>query len=151
MPSIQGFSTLRARSYIFRLPLFTRAILLSIICFWLASLPDFWDVRVWGSLIPDKISFATGYRLNTFPLIHLNFIHAVLNAIALTPLMERFENEYGTLTTLALFFGRKDNTLEFNFCAIDLTEAALTTIPAVLYLIIEIAVLRANNAVMGAR
>lgn len=32
-----------------------------------------------------------------------------------------------------------------------LTEAALTTIPAVLYLFIEIAILRANHAVMGAR
>ncbi|KAL7923146.1 hypothetical protein ACQKWADRAFT_290091 [Trichoderma austrokoningii] len=132
MPSIQGFSTQRARSYLSRLPLFTRAILLSIACFWLAGLPGFWDVRVWGSLIPDKISFASGYRLNTFPLIHLNFFHALLNAIALAPLMERFESEYGTLTTLALFFG------------------PLTTIPAVLYLLIEIIVLRANNAVMGA-
>lgn len=60
MPSIQGFSTQRARSYISRLPLFTRAIILSIACFWLATLPGFWDVRVWGSLIPDKISFASG-------------------------------------------------------------------------------------------
>lgn len=60
MPSIQGFNTLRARSYIFRLPLFTRAILLAIICFWLASLPGYWDVRLWGSLIPDKMSFAAG-------------------------------------------------------------------------------------------
>ena len=31
MPSVQGFSTLRARSYVFRLPLFTRAIVLVII------------------------------------------------------------------------------------------------------------------------
>lgn len=30
-----------------------------------------------------------------------------MNIIALTPLMERFESEYGTLTALALFFGRK--------------------------------------------
>ncbi|KAF5008806.1 hypothetical protein FDECE_4919 [Fusarium decemcellulare] len=29
----------------------------------------------------------------------------ILNVLALTPLMERFEGEYGTLTTLALFFG----------------------------------------------
>ncbi|KAH6606291.1 hypothetical protein Trco_005444 [Trichoderma cornu-damae] len=150
MPSIQGLNTLRARSYIFRLPFFTRAILLGIACFWLASLPGFWDVRVWGSLIPDKISFATGYRLNTFPLVHLNFIHALLNAIALTPLMERFESEYGTLTTLALFFGRMHNNLSLDSYAVSLTESALTTIPAILYLFIEIAILRANHAVMGA-
>jgi len=46
--------------------------------------------------------------------------------------MERFESEYGTLTTLALFFG------------------PLTSIPAVLYLIIERFILRADNTVMGA-
>lgn len=45
--------------------------------------------------------------MNTFPLIHLNFLHALLNVLALTPLMERFESEYGTLTSLAMFFGRK--------------------------------------------
>jgi hypothetical protein len=32
----------------------------------------------------------------------------LLNVIALTPLMERTECEYGTLTTFALFFGRED-------------------------------------------
>lgn len=47
------------------------------------------------------------YRLNTFPLIHLNIFHAILNILALTPLMERFEAEFGTLTSLSLFFGRE--------------------------------------------
>lgn len=51
------------------------------------------------------------YRLNTFPLIHMGFFHAFLNLLALTPLMERFEGEYGTLTSLALFFGRKYSPL----------------------------------------
>ena len=48
------------------------------------------------------------YRLNTYPLIHVNFLHALFNAFALTPLMERFEAENGTLVTLAMFFGRAD-------------------------------------------
>lgn len=30
-----------------------------------------------------------------------------MNVLALTPLLERFESEYGTLTALALFMGRK--------------------------------------------
>lgn len=47
------------------------------------------------------------YRTNTFPLVHAGFFHAFMNIIALTPLLERFEAEYGTLTTLALFLGRK--------------------------------------------
>jgi membrane associated rhomboid family serine protease len=47
------------------------------------------------------------YRTNTFPLVHAGFFHAFMNIIALTPLLERFEAEYGTLTTLALFLGRE--------------------------------------------
>jgi len=49
------------------------------------------------------------YRLNTYPLIHLGFLHAFLNAIALVPLMERFEAEHGTLLTGAMFLGRKSS------------------------------------------
>lgn len=45
--------------------------------------------------------------MNTFPLIHLNLLHALLNLLALTPLLERFESEYGTLTSAAMFFGRE--------------------------------------------
>lgn len=126
MPSVQSFNTLRARSYVSRLPLFTRAIIIIILAVWLAGFQSFLDVRQWGSLIPDQISIfagetcpdalygksadllcVTAYRLSTFPLIHLNFFHALVNVLALTPLMERFEGEYGTLTTVALFFGRK--------------------------------------------
>jgi len=45
--------------------------------------------------------------MNTFPFIHLNLFHAVMNILALVPLLERFEAEHGTLTSLALFFGRR--------------------------------------------
>ncbi|KAG5949922.1 putative rhomboid protease [Claviceps sorghi] len=132
MPNIQGLNTVRARSYVFRLPLFTRCVILLILVFWILSFPSLWDLRQWGSLIPDKVTFATGYRLSTFPLVHLNLLHAILNVVALTPLMERFENEYGTLTSLALFFG------------------PLTTVPALLYVAIERLVFRGNRSVMGA-
>jgi glycosylphosphatidylinositol transamidase len=90
-----------------------------------------WDVVQWGALIPKEIGLSTSpynlsqhffrrlcliyranlsihavYRTNTFPLIHAGFFHAFMNVLALTPLLERFEAEYGTLTTLALFLGR---------------------------------------------
>ncbi|KAK9794287.1 putative Rhomboid family protein [Seiridium cardinale] len=132
MPNIQGLSTLRARSYVFRLPLFTRAMVLIIVVLWLVGIQSAWDLRQWGALIPDQISITTAYRINTFPLIHLNFLHTLFNVLALAPLLERFESEYGTLTSLAMFFG------------------PLTTIPAVLYVLIERAVLRSNTTVMGA-
>lgn len=47
------------------------------------------------------------YRLNTYPIIHTGFFHATLNALALTPLLERFEAEHGTLNSIALFLGRE--------------------------------------------
>ena len=47
------------------------------------------------------------YRLNTYPLVHLGFIHTIFNLIALVPLLERFEAEHGTLLTTAFFVGRE--------------------------------------------
>lgn len=52
-------------------------------------------------------TFFTVYRLNTYPLIHRGLLHALLNAVALVPLLERFESEHGTLLTGAMFAGRK--------------------------------------------
>ncbi|KAK8076135.1 hypothetical protein PG994_003407 [Apiospora phragmitis] len=132
MPNVQSFSTLRARSYVFRLPLFTRLMVLAIVVLWLVGIQSAWDLRKWGALIPNEMNFFTAYRMNTFPLIHLNLLHALLNLLALTPLLERFESEYGTLTSAAMFFG------------------PLTTIPAVVYVILERVIFRVNTPVMGA-
>lgn len=52
------------------------------------------------------------HRLNTFPVVHRGFVHAFLNLFALTPLIERFETEHGTLVSLALFAGRKRKSAE---------------------------------------
>lgn len=131
-PSIPQFSVSRTRSYLTRLPLFTRLILSLIVVLWIASYQSIWDVRAWGSLIPEETGVATLYRTNTFPLIHAGFFHALLNIVSLVPLLERFETEHGTLTSLLLFFG------------------PLSTIPAILYVAIERGVLRGNTAVLGA-
>ncbi|KAI0599665.1 Gaa1-like protein [Biscogniauxia sp. FL1348] len=132
MPNVQSFSALRARSYVIRLPLFTRVVIVIMVAFWLAGLQSVWDLQQWGALIPEELGIRTMYRINTFPLIHLNVFHAFLNILALTPLLERFETEFGTLTSLALFFG------------------PLTTIPAFVYVFLERVVLRGNTPVMGA-
>lgn len=65
--------------------------------------------------------------------MHLGFFHMFFNAIALAPLLERFESEFGTLVTLALFTG------------------PFGLLPGGLYTILERFVLRSNTAVMGAR
>lgn len=54
----------------------------------------------------DKI-FSAVHRLNLFPLLHLGFLHMLFDVLALTPLLERFEAEFGTIVTLSLFTGRK--------------------------------------------
>ncbi|RMJ27716.1 Rhomboid protein 2 [Aspergillus sp. HF37] len=126
------FNPSRARSYILRLPLFTRLVLIVILALWLLELQTIWSVVQWGSLVPDDFGIGSMYRLNTYPVIHSGFFHAFLNVLALTPLLERFEAEHGTLTAVALFIG------------------PLSTFPAGLYILIEKFVLHRNTAVVGA-
>lgn len=132
LPALPAFNPARLRSYLLRLPLFTRGIIVAIIFFWLLELQTVWSVTQWGSLIPKEIGLGTMYRLNTFPLIHMGFLHMFFNTICLVPLLERFEAEHGTLNTLALFLG------------------PLATIPAALYIIVDMVILRYNTAILGA-
>ncbi|ORY15897.1 hypothetical protein BCR34DRAFT_155763 [Clohesyomyces aquaticus] len=133
MPSLPQFNPLRLRSYILRLPLCTRILLFAIVALWGATIPFTW-LRQWAALEPDKVNLGTMYRLNTFPLMHLNFIHMIFNVLALTPLLERFEAEFGTLVTLSLFTGRK----------------AFGLLPGGIYTLLEKVILRSNTTVMGA-
>ncbi|KAL5334735.1 hypothetical protein BJX70DRAFT_377347 [Aspergillus crustosus] len=126
------FNPSRVRSYLLRLPLFTRLIVLAIIVFWLLELQTVWSVVEWGRISPEEVNLTSMYRLNTYPLVHLGFFHAFINLLALTPLLERFEAEHGTLTTIALFIG------------------PLSTFPGGIYLLIEKFILHRNNAVVGA-
>lgn len=132
MPSLPSFNPARFRSYLFRLPLFTRLVLLLVFVFWISQLQSAWNIFKWGALIPKEVGLSTSknsaldahiwrklrwrefwltwpgtvYRLNTYPLIHLGLLHALLNMIALLPLLERFEAEHGTLLSVAMFAGR---------------------------------------------
>jgi glycosylphosphatidylinositol transamidase len=96
---------------------------------WVASIQSIWNLQQWGALIPNEIGLSSSmfsfkplgwhfqdisliqlslvYRTNTFPVIHAGFFHAFMNILALTPLLERFEAEHGTLLSVALFVGRK--------------------------------------------
>jgi len=59
MPTIQSLNAGRARSYLFRLPLFTRAMLIIMITFGLAGLQSVWDIQQWGALIPNEMNITT--------------------------------------------------------------------------------------------
>ncbi|KAJ0160301.1 Rhomboid protein 2 [Colletotrichum tanaceti] len=58
-PNVTSFNALRARTYLFRLPLFTRIVNLIIIAAWIAGVQSAWDIRQWGALIPDQLSFTS--------------------------------------------------------------------------------------------
>lgn len=60
--SFPVFNPQRLRSYILRLPLFTRACILIIVVFWLLELQTVWSVTQWGSLIPKEIGLGTSMR-----------------------------------------------------------------------------------------
>jgi membrane associated rhomboid family serine protease len=78
------------------------------------------------------------YRLNTYPFLHIGLIHTLANLLALTPLLERFEHEHGTLVTVVMFTGRM-SLLLFPQQGQLLTEymIAFATFPAAIYLLIS--------------
>lgn len=49
------------------------------------------------------------YRTNTYPFLHTDALHLATNLICVVPMLERFEAGQGTLTSLALFFGRESS------------------------------------------
>jgi len=53
------FNPGRVRTYLVRLPLFTRLVLLIILAFWLLELQTIWSVVQWGALSPEEINLGT--------------------------------------------------------------------------------------------
>ena len=49
----------RFQKYLFRLPLFTRIILLLLLLFWILELQSAWDVATWGALVPQSVSLSS--------------------------------------------------------------------------------------------
>jgi len=114
----------RLESYLWRLPLLTKAVVFAII---FARFLEMCGVPLNGmwALDPEKMDLSQSmwflrlrvykngadggvvHRLNTYILIHANLIHMALNLIAVTPLLERFEREIGTLKTTLLVAGRE--------------------------------------------
>lgn len=59
MATLPSFDPRRLRSYILRLPLFTRIVLLLIVIFWLLEFQSVWNIIQWGALIPQEINIGT--------------------------------------------------------------------------------------------
>ena len=95
----------------------------------------------------------TVHRLNTYPVVHTGIIQALFSLIAIIPLMERFEAEHGTLTSIALFGGRTCYK-KVTVCArrkCSRMTIAFSTFPGFLYILVEHVLFRANYAIAGAR
>lgn len=73
------------------------------------------------------------------------------NILALTPLLERFEAENGSLPTLLLFTGRSfpSSSGQLLLCLTSLLAFGL--LPGGSYTLIERFIFRSNTAVQGAR
>lgn len=57
-----NFSVVRAQSYVYRLPLFTRSLLFLIVAAWFAkvALKEFgFDLKAWGALVPEEVGITS--------------------------------------------------------------------------------------------
>lgn len=93
----------RIRPYLQRIPLFSRILLAVIVVFWIGSFSHGFSEST--QLAPDKVLKGEGHRLTTYPFLHVGLLHAITNILALTPLLEKFETENGTLVTAVMFTG----------------------------------------------
>jgi hypothetical protein len=57
--TLPQFGATRLRSYILRLPLFTRCIIGIMVLLWIVSIQKVWDVQKWGALYPDEIGLSS--------------------------------------------------------------------------------------------
>lgn len=58
--TIPNLNASRARSYVYRLPLFTRVVIAAIVAAWVVqvAVPG-WDLHAWGALVPAEIGLSS--------------------------------------------------------------------------------------------
>ena len=61
-PTLPHFNPSRLRTYLFRIPLFTRIALILITLFWILEFQSKWDVAQWGALVPLEVNLSTSTR-----------------------------------------------------------------------------------------
>lgn len=145
--SIPSFNPARIRSYVLRLPLCTRIILLLIVLFWVCGISS--SFQQWAQLDPAQVFNGGGtqppslirmhasdswiaHRLTTYAFLHLGLLHMLFNTLSLMPLLSEFESSQGSINTLILFSG------------------PFTTIPGLLYVLIESFIFRGSTPIQGA-
>ena len=66
-PTLPQFNPARLRSYVFRIPFFTRFVLLLITFFWILELQTAWDITQWGALVPLQVNLSTSTSTSPGP------------------------------------------------------------------------------------
>ena len=66
-PTLPQFNPTRLRSYVFRIPFFTRVVLLLIILCWILELQTAWDITQWGALVPLQVNLSTSTSTSPSP------------------------------------------------------------------------------------
>ncbi|EPS39181.1 hypothetical protein H072_7052 [Dactylellina haptotyla CBS 200.50] len=93
----------RLSSTVRRLPILTRGVLgLTIVLFFIGRISDT-DAAL--ELNTANFSISQLHRLNTYPFVHRGWLHLIINLIAVTYPLSRFEKEKGTLHTLLMVVG----------------------------------------------
>lgn len=63
--TLPSLNASRARSYVLRLPLFTRVIIGALLAVWILQvvIPG-WDLQAWGSLVPAEVGLSSSEYLH---------------------------------------------------------------------------------------
>lgn len=86
LPYIPLFDPRRLRSYLLRLPLFTRIVFFFVVGFWLLGFQSIWNIVQWGALIPKEVNLGTSMSRGQekLPLIGVYFHLEKLQLIRLS-------------------------------------------------------------------
>ncbi|KAF3307534.1 putative rhomboid protease [Orbilia oligospora] len=107
----------RIASTVRRLPILTRGLLgLTVLLFILGRISDSDAVL---ELDNKNFGITQLHRLNTYPFVHQGWIHILINLLAVTYPLSRFEREKGTLHTLLMIVGPFSTFPAIGYTVID--------------------------------
>ncbi|KAK6349968.1 Glycosyl phosphatidyl inositol protein transamidase complex subunit [Orbilia brochopaga] len=99
------------------LPILTRVVLgVCVVVYIVGRVVDIDELLV---LRTSVFGFSQLHRLNTYPFVHFNFLQVLINLVAVTYPLSRFERENGTLHTLLMVVGPFSTFPAIAYTAVD--------------------------------
>lgn len=99
------------------LPLFTLGVTAAMFLFWFLSFVS--SIATAFALKPSDLGNFELSRLTTYPLVHSSSMQFIISIAAFVPLCSRFERQYGTLRSLAMFLGPFESVPGLIYCFLD--------------------------------